>query len=121
MYEDYDENYLEILNDSHSTFDESDEMEQRYEEELKDFVKTYKCDDCMELASKVVGYMQHYYTLDGIAKKLYIQDENVQVDNGYDLIMNFYYYSDDPNANYWKDFISNNYDEINNAMKEASK
>jgi len=75
----------------------------------------------MELATKVVAYMSHYFTLDGIAKRLDLNEGSVKIDSGYDMMMEFYYYSDDPNAEYWQDFISNNYEEINKIMKEAKK
>lgn len=116
----YDENELETLN----TQDEwvlEDECAEREKEELDFFIHSYKCESCMELATKVVAYMSHYFTLDGIAKRLDLNEGSVKIDSGYDMMMEFYYYSDDPNAEYWQDFISNNYEEINKIMKEAKK
>lgn len=119
MFEEkYDENYLSELNAQDEAKSE-DEMEERKQEEISDMLWAYKCSTSQELMMEVIAKMSKLYTLDGVAKKLDLQDGATQIDNADDLMMTIYSYSDEESEWFWDDAVYDNVNLINHILKEA--
>lgn len=119
MFEEkYDENYLSELN-AQDEAKNDDEMEERKQDDISDMLWAYKCSTSQELMMEVIAEMSKFYTLDGVAKKLDLQDGPSKLDNAYDLMMTLYNYSDEESKWFWDDAVYDNIDLINHVLKEA--